>query len=113
MDPFVHRLVERLLDTSKPLSRNRHFHTFETPEGKRAMRITRRLLALQRDIRACRDDGGRSRVGQQTLDDGEVQVEVRLEHLKTLRTTLLDPSEYELLLRLPEMREALASAASS
>lgn len=106
MDPFVRRLVERLLDTSRPLSRNRHFHTFETPEGKRAMRITKRLLALQRDIRSCAGGGGRPKVAHHTTDDG-VRVEIELAHLKTLRTTTLDHAEFELLLRLPDMSAAL------
>ena len=46
MDAFVRRLVERLLEPSEPLSRNRHFHTFETPEGRRALKLARRLRGI-------------------------------------------------------------------
>ena len=41
MDPFVRRLVERLQDPEQPLSRNRHFHTFDSPEGRTALRVFR------------------------------------------------------------------------
>src|SRR5438045_1366398 len=36
MDPFVRRLVQRMSDPKRPLSRNKHFHTFESPEGRAA-----------------------------------------------------------------------------
>jgi hypothetical protein len=111
MDPFVRRLVERLLDASKPLSRNRHFHTFETPEGKRALRIWKRLLALQRDISLVRSTGGASRVMSQRIEEtGDIKVELKIGHLKTARTTLLDGAEFELLCQLPGVREALRDA---
>jgi hypothetical protein len=58
MDRFVRRLVERLLSEGRPLSRNRHFHTFDTPEGRTALRTARRLRALQRDVLRCLDEGG-------------------------------------------------------
>ncbi len=108
MDPFVRRLVERLLDASKPLSRNRHFHTFETPEGKRALRVWKRLLALQRDIELAREEGGSSRVMRQVVAaTGEVTVELKLHHLKTTRTATLEGAEFELLCQLPGVRESL------
>ncbi|HLV60954.1 MAG TPA: hypothetical protein VKY51_06075 [Fredinandcohnia sp.] len=50
MQAFVYRLVERLTQEGPPLSRNRHFHTFETPEGKQALRIARRLRSVARDL---------------------------------------------------------------
>ena len=59
MDPFVRRLVERLNDPARPLSRNRHFHTFDNPDGQQALRIARRLHALRQDIEKCLREGGR------------------------------------------------------
>ncbi|MFO7155482.1 MAG: hypothetical protein DIU72_002545 [Pseudomonadota bacterium] len=50
MHAFVYRLVERLTQEGPPFSRNRHFHTFESPEGKLALRIARRLRSVARDI---------------------------------------------------------------
>lgn len=109
MDPFVRRLVERLFDPAQPLSRNRHFHTFDNAEGRRALRISRRLKALQRDIAACHRAGGRARV-RHAAQDGAVTVEVRLEQLKTSRVTVLDGVEFELLCRLRGVQEALAAS---
>lgn len=50
MHAFIYRLVERLTQDGPPLSRNRHFHTFETPEGKKALRIARRLRSVSEDL---------------------------------------------------------------
>lgn len=100
MDPFVRKLILRLLDEGRPLSRNRHFHTFESPEGKRAMRISRRLRALQKDIALCRGEGGEPVVRRETTDEGEVRVEIALQHLKSRRLTTLDEGEFELLSRM-------------
>ena len=107
MDPFIRRLVERMLDPTKPLSRNRHFHTFATPEGKRASRISKRLLALERDIAACVAAGGLPTAVR--LDDGRgvVQVEVRLGSLRAAHRATLDDAEFELLCRFPGVRQTL------
>lgn len=110
MDPFVRKLVLRLLDEGAPLSRNRHFHTFESPEGKQAMRISRRLRALQGDIAKCIKAGGDSRVVATKDAQGVVKIEIRLEHLRSTRLTLLDEAEFELLGLLPGVRESLALA---
>jgi hypothetical protein len=107
MDPFVRKLVLRLFDEGAPLSRNRHFHTFDSPEGKQAMRISRRLRALQLDIAKCKDAGGDSRVVVTKDADGVVRVEIKLEHLRSTRFSTLDEVEFELLLSLPGVREAL------
>lgn len=100
MDPFVHKLVLRLFDEGRPLSRNRHFHTFETEEGKRAMRISKRLRALQQDIARARKEGDEPRVRRSEDERGAVKVEIVLEHLKSRRVTTLDEAEFELLRRL-------------
>ncbi len=107
MDPFVRKLVLRLFDEGAPLSRNRHFHTFESPEGKQAMRISRRLKALQLDIARCREAGGESKVMATRDDAGVVKIEIRLEHLRSRRLTTLDEMEFELLKNLPGVRELL------
>lgn len=105
MDPFVRKLVIRLFDEGAPLSRNRHFHTFETEEGKRAMRVSKRLRALQADITKCRAAGGTPRVTKSSDDDGVVKIEIELQHLKSKRVTTLDEDEFTLLQRLAGMRE--------
>src|SRR5262249_46698792 len=109
MDSFVRRLVERLLEPSLPLSRNRHFHTFETPEGKRALTVARRLRGLARDVRKCLDRGVRPEVLEEGKN-GDLRVELRFDQLAGRRTAYLTGDEYALLRRLPGMAEALASA---
>lgn len=109
MDPFVRKLVLRLLDEGAPLSRNRHFHTFESPEGRQALRISRRLRALQADLARCRTAGGAARVVATRAEDGQVTLEIHLGHLKTTRRTTLAAAEFELLGRLPGVRDALAA----
>jgi hypothetical protein len=110
MDAFVRRLVERLLEPSAPLTRNRHFHTFETPEGRRALRLARRLRGLARDIRRCAERGSRPRLRQ---DEAEqiIRVELRFDDLSGRRTASLSREEYALLLRIPGMPEHLAQSA--
>ncbi|HVP61731.1 MAG TPA: hypothetical protein VMT11_14305 [Myxococcaceae bacterium] len=106
MDSFVRRLVERLLEPSLPLSRNRHFHTFETPEGRRALTLARRLRGLARDVRRCLDRGARPEV----LEDGsagDLRVELRFDDVAGRRTAFLTGEEYALLLRVPGMADAL------
>lgn len=106
MDSFVRRLVERLLEPSLPLSRNRHFHTFETPEGKRALSVARRLRGLARDVRRCLERGTRPEVRAEG-SNGDLRIELRFQDLAGRRTAFLTEDEYALLLRVPGMAEAL------
>ncbi len=108
MDPFVRRLVERLFDPAKPLSRNRHFHTFDNDEGRHALRIWKRLNGLFADLKACTAEGGSSRIETSQQADGEVVIALRLERLRSTRTTRLDAAEYELLCRLPGVKEMIS-----
>lgn len=107
MDPFVRRLVERLFEPDSGLSRNRHFHTFDNEEGRLAIRISKRLRALAKDIDDCHREGGRPTVSRSTDAKGKVRIEIGLARLKTHRTTTLDEAEYELLLKLPQVQQAL------
>lgn len=99
MDPFVRRLVERLFEPDSGLSRNRHFHTFDNEEGRLAIRISKRLRALAKDIDECHREGGRPNVSRAS---GKVRIEIGLH-----RTTTIDEAEYELLLKLPQVKQAL------
>ncbi|MFL5319791.1 MAG: hypothetical protein ACJ790_09050 [Myxococcaceae bacterium] len=110
MDPFVRRLIERLHDPSRPLTRNRHFHTFETPEGKAALRTSRRLRSLQKDILACAGEGGRARFVRTEQKEGGFKVELSLDSIQGKRTSLLQDAEFELLNELPGVRDALEEA---
>jgi hypothetical protein len=107
MDSFVQKLVRRLCDPSRPLSRNRHFHTFATPEGKLALRTSRRLKSLQRDILACRAEGHRVQIVPPSQKGDDLRVELVLKRIHGSRVCLLEPAELELLKELPGVREAL------
>lgn len=92
-----------------PLSRNRHFHVFDSPEGRVALRLSRRLKALQADLLAAQQQGAATRVTFAKAG-GVVKVELRLTHLKSLRHTTLSEPEFELLCQLPGVRAALGQA---
>ncbi|AKU91915.1 hypothetical protein [Vulgatibacter incomptus] len=99
MHAFVYRLVERLTHEGPALSRNRHFHTFASPEGKQALRIARRLRSIARDIAAAPKPPGLAR------DRGRVRLEIPI--ASGVRTALLDDAEWQLLHRMPAVRAAL------
>jgi hypothetical protein len=110
MDPFVRRLVQRLLDPAQPLSRNRHFHTFQSDEGRVALKTTRRLLSLQRDLQTCRDEGGVARAVLRADEPRGWLIELRLKRQRGVRSTWLAAEELELLRSLPGVAELLPLA---
>jgi hypothetical protein len=107
MDPFVRRLIQRMHDPARPLSRNRHFHTFSTPEGQLALRTSRRLRSLQDDILASRDEGRPGRFLRHPLGDGHYRIEIILERASGRRVSFVAEAEFELLLELPGVAAAL------
>jgi len=108
MDPFVRKLVERLHAPGTPLSRNRHFHTFETPEGRAALRTSRRLRSLAKDLLTCQAEGGRVGCAPGAPGEaGELKIHLTLERLSGKRTSLLSRDEYELLRALPGVAAVL------
>jgi hypothetical protein len=107
MDPFVRRLIQRMHDPARPLSRNRHFHTFSTPEGRLALRTSRRLLSLQQDIQACGEESQPARFVRHALGDGRYRIEIILERTNGRRVSFVAEEEFELLLELPGVRGVL------
>lgn len=107
MDPFVKRLVERLHDPARPLSRNRHFHTFDTPEGRMALKVYRRLNSIHKDILACVKEGRRARLFRHVNEEGEHRIELHFERISGRRVSHLKAAELELLAQLPGVRDAL------
>ncbi len=110
MDPFVRRLIQRLHHPNQPLSRNRHFHTFDTPEGRLALKTSRRLKSLQNDLVACAREGKQASVRRVEQDRELPRVELRIERTSGSRVALLHESEFELLCELPGLAELLAQA---
>ena len=98
----MRHLVARMHEPDAPLSRNKHFHTFDNPLGREALEVSRRLKALQHAIATARAVPEVKRV-----EGKKVQVEITLVGLRAKRTTVLDEAEFELLCQLPGMRERL------
>ena len=109
MRPYIRLLVERLRDAGQPLSRNRHYDTFANPHGRRALRISRHLQSLAKDIVETKQAGGPVRVERQEAD-GQVLVRLEIIALKARRTAFLSAEEFELLLESHGVREALEAA---
>jgi hypothetical protein len=113
MDRFVRRLVERLVAEGRPLSRNRHFHTFDTPEGRTALRTARRLRALARDILRCVQEGGTVSVHGRPEDSAARALEVRITQKVGTHHAFVSQEEFELLRALPGLAEAVGPAPST
>lgn len=112
MDPFVRRLIQRLSEPSQPLTRNRHFHTFDNPEGRYALQLLRRLKALQKRILEGVETGRGSSVAFRE-DDSPRRVELKVPCLNGHHIARLDDDELALLMELPGVRAALEPAPAS
>ena len=108
MDRFVRRLVERLVAEGRPLSRNRHFHTFDTPEGRTALRTARRLRALERNIQRCTADGGTVSLQAYPGHGAARAVELCIAQKVGTHRAYLSLEELELLRALPSLAPLLA-----
>jgi len=107
MKAYVQRLVARLCEADRPLSRNKHFHTFANADGREALRISRRLRSLIHDILAQAQAGESIRV-EPIRDQGRlVKVLVEFVRLKAHRTAYLTPEEYGVLMAREDVRRAV------
>ncbi len=113
MDSFVRRLVERLVAEGRPLSRNRHFHTFDTPEGRTALRTARRLRALQRDVSRCLAEGGSVELHARPGHTAARALELCISRRVGTHRAFLSRDELQLLRGLPGLGEALGEASSA
>lgn len=104
MREFLYKLLSRLHDEARPLSRNKHFHTFAGNAGA-ALRIDRHLRDLERHLSLLKDRGERPRV--RALAGGSVQMVLRHPRLALVRTATLAPEEVALLRQHPAGRWAL------
>ena len=99
MREFLYRLVQRLHDEARPLSRNKHFHTFADHGSQRALRIDRHLRDLEEHLAELRERGEPPRVRH--LAGGAVQLVLRHRELAMVRTATLTAEEARLLARHP------------
>ena len=109
MREFLYKLVWRLQETARPLSRNKHFHAFEG-ETRQALRIDRHLRDLAAHLESLRQSGERPRV--RSLPEGGVQLVLRHPRLAVVRTATLSEEEARLLARHPAGAWALAETAA-
>src|SRR5437899_2634024 len=88
MREILYRLVQRLQEEARPLSRNKHFHVF-VGEARRALRIDRHLrdLAQHLDLLRTRGEGPRVRF----LPGGSVQLVLKHPTLAVVRTASPTP----------------------
>lgn len=107
MRDFLYKLVERLHHEGRPLSRNKHFHTFEEAGGRRALRIDRHLRDLEAQLARLMARGERPRVRE--LPARGAQLVISDPRLLVVRTATLTAEEVALLLRHPAGRWALGS----
>lgn len=107
MRAFLFRLVERLHDPARPLSRNRHFHVF-SGGARKALRIDKHLRDLELQLVRLRDKNLRPEV---RLVDGGKTVLVLSEPGRLLvRTATLCREEVALLRQHPAGAWALDPA---
>jgi hypothetical protein len=117
MRAFTRRLVEMLIRSHRaggdeqPLTRNRNFHTFETAEGRRALRVSRHLRSVERDLIQQLAQGKTPRVKCHRNGKDIVSVEVEYVAVKGRRTAYLTREEYEILLGNKMLQGVLAPAA--
>ena len=97
VEDFVERVVRRLRE-EPGFSRNRHFLTFSSPEGKRALKIHRQLRSIERDL---------SRASSATVDRAADRVRLTLRSKSGLRTSWLTQDEFRILCTNPIVRSAL------
>ena len=95
MREFLYKLVQRLQDTARPLSRNKHFHAFTGTEARRALRIDKHLRDLEAHLEKLRARGQRPRV--RVLPGGGVQLVMSHPTLAVVRTATLSVEEARLL----------------
>jgi hypothetical protein len=107
MREFLYRLVRRLHEEARPLSRNKHFHAF-TGEAGRALRIDCHLRDLEQHLALLHARGERPRVRR--LDGGSVQLVLRHPTLSVVRTATLAPEEVALLVATPAGAWALGES---
>ena len=100
VEAFVERVVRRLRE-EPGFSRNRHFATFSSPEGRRALRIHRHLRSLERDL------AGAHSVQLEPLEREAGRVKLTLRSRFGLRTAFLTLAELRILWTSPLVRAAI------
>src|SRR3981081_387015 len=99
MREFLYRRGHRLHEAARPLSRNKHFHSFNGTETRRALRIDRHLRDLEGHLAELHARGERPRA--RALPDSGGQAVLRHPTLAVVRTATLTAEEARLLAQHP------------
>ena len=105
MRDFLYRLVRRLHDRERPLSRNKHFHVFDGEGARQALRIDKHLKDLELQLERLQAQGLRPRV--RALHGGAVQLVLSDPKRSLVRTATLTREEVALLREHPTGQWAL------
>lgn len=106
MRDFLYKLVQRLHDESRPLSRNKHFHAF-VGGARRALRIDRHLRDLEAHLEGLKSRNEPPRV--RPLPGGGAQVVISDPRLSVVRTATLTSEEVAILKQNPAGEWALGA----
>lgn len=104
------RLVQRLGSPGCPISRNRQFLTFETPEGRAALKLARRLRSLKEDVLTAAAKGERPTCNRRVSKEGRVRFELRVALARGGRVAYLSYAELGLFYELAGVAEAIDGA---
>lgn len=107
MTPLERRLVERLVFDPESMSRNRNFHTFHDPVGRRAWRIAAHLRSVRRAVQRA---GAQSRAVRGA--DGRWEVQIREDADGVRRQAWLTDDEMDLLRQDPTFARNVVLEAS-
>ena len=106
MRDFLYKLVQRLHDESRPLSRNKHFHAF-VGGARRALRVDRHLSDLEAHLEGLQSRNEPPRV--RALPGGGAQVVISDPRLSVVRTATLTSEEVAILKQNPAGEWALGA----
>jgi hypothetical protein len=101
MADFVTQAVQRLRQ-DPGFSRNRFYLALSSPEGRRAIRIHRRLRSLEADL---------ARGWTASVATEAERIRLTLRGARVQRTSFLTRAEFRLLCTTPAVRAALGDAA--
>ena len=107
----VYEMAAHLLLAETPFSRNRNFEAFDDPRYARAIGLYRRLRALLSDLERAMKDGTRLFIAEETRA-GRTSVRLELTSERYRRTCFVEQPAWEVLMRHPRAREAVAALAN-
>ncbi|OGQ26737.1 MAG: hypothetical protein A2138_23330 [Deltaproteobacteria bacterium RBG_16_71_12] len=110
MDGTPHQIAARLLTTEPPVSRNRHFASFQDPATRRGYALYRRLRALVAELDAA-ERAGTTVVVERRTRSGRVIMRLVWDGARARRAAWLELPAWEALLTHPTAARVLGAGA--